>query len=136
MAEPKEIYQVYPPGGKNLDEIVDDLVVQINEQLQSIAEEIAGKYLEWRTLADDPTPSVKDHRHFLTGGTTTITDFDDGTNLQEIIIVAEHSITITDGTNIYLSGSSNWAMTATDTLTLICKADNKWYEIARSDSGA
>ncbi|HIJ71125.1 MAG TPA: hypothetical protein HPP87_07155 [Planctomycetes bacterium] len=89
-----------------------------------------------QTLDDDATPSVKGYTVWLTGGTTTITDFDDGVEGQIIIVIAEHSLTITDGTNIFLSGSANWDMTATDTLTLICKADGKWYEIGRSDSGA
>ena len=89
-----------------------------------------------RAFGDDATPSVAYGNIFLTGGTTTITDFDDGNAGKIITIIAEHSITITDGTNIFLSGSANWAMTATDTLTLVCKADNKWYEISRSDSGA
>jgi len=88
------------------------------------------------TLANDATPSVKNGNIFLTGGTTTITDFDDGHTKQIITIIAEHSLTITDGTNIFLSGSANWSMTATDTLTLICKADNLWYEIGRGDNGA
>lgn len=88
------------------------------------------------TLANEATPSVDAGRSFLTGGTTTITDFDDGITGQVIHIIAEHSLTITDGTNIFLSGSANWAMTATDTLTLICKADNKWYELSRGDNGA
>ena len=88
------------------------------------------------TLADDATPSISAGTTFLTGGTTTITDFDDGYTGKIIRIIAEHSITITDGTNIFLSGSANWAMTATDTLTLIQKADGKWYELSRGDNGA
>jgi hypothetical protein len=86
------------------------------------------------TLADNATPSILGNDKWLTGGTTTITDFDDGVTGQVINIVSEHAITITDGTNIFLSGSVNWTMAATDTLTLICKADNKWYELARSDN--
>ena len=86
------------------------------------------------TLADDATPSVLGGTRFLTGGTTTITDFDDGIMSQIIYVISEHAINITDGTNIFLNGSANWTMAATDTLTLICKADNKWYEIARSDN--
>ena len=113
-----------------------------------IADKDGGVLSRWRhwfnslksstvgTLVDDATPSVKDGHIFLTGGTTTITDFDDGYEGQIIIIIAEHSITITDGTNIFLDGSANWDMTATDTLTLICKADNKWYELSRGDNGA
>lgn len=87
-------------------------------------------------LKDEATPSVKDGNLWLTGGTTTITDFIYGVKGQTITVIAEHSLTITDGTNIFLSGSANWAMTATDTLTLICKADKKWYEISRGDNGA
>jgi len=90
-----------------------------------------------QALADNETPTVKTdvlHKFFKTGSTTTITDFDDGIEGQVITILAEHSLTITDGTNIFLSGGTNWAMAATDTLTLVCKADNKWYEISRSDN--
>jgi hypothetical protein len=83
------------------------------------------------------TPSVTTRRKtYKTGGTTAITDFDDGVENQVFTLIAEHSLDITDGTHILLSGSANWSMTATDTLTLICKADNKWYEVSRSDSGA
>jgi parallel beta-helix repeat protein len=88
------------------------------------------------TLEDNATPSVDGYQKWLTGGTTTITDFDDGRTGDIIYIIAEHTITITDGTNIFLSGSANFEMTATDTLTLICKADNKWYELSRGDNGA
>lgn len=87
-------------------------------------------------LADDATPSVAGGRLFITGGTTTITDFDDGITGQEIVVVAEHSIKITDGTNIFLNGSADFDMTATDTLSLVQKANGKWYETGRSDSGA
>lgn len=89
-----------------------------------------------RTLANDATPSILGTNTWLTGGTTTITDFDDGVTGQVITVIAEHSLDITDGTNIFLDGSANWSMTATDTLTLIQKADTKWYELSRSDSGA
>ena len=84
------------------------------------------------TLANDATPPVNLGRVFLTGGTTTITDFDSGVTGQEIIIMSEHAITITDGTNIFLNGSADFVMAATDSLHLIQKADGFWYEIARS----
>jgi hypothetical protein len=87
-------------------------------------------------LADDATPTVGGGSLFLTGGTTTITDFDDGVEGQIITVIAEHGIDITDGTNIFLSGSATWTMSATDTLTLVCKADGKWYEVSRGDNGA
>lgn len=86
------------------------------------------------TLVDNATPSVLGYSKWLTGGTTTITDFDDGVTGQIIHIIAEHSIKITEGTHIFLNGSADFDMVATDALTLICKADNKWYELARSDN--
>lgn len=85
-----------------------------------------------KTLADSATPSVKNAKLFLTGGTTTITDFTDGRTGQEIIILSEHAITITDGTNIFLSGSTNFTMASSDSLHLVQKADGNWYEISRS----
>ena len=88
------------------------------------------------TLSNDATPSVAGSTVWLTGGVIAITDFDDGVQGQMITIIAEHGITITDGTNIFLNASANFAMTATDTLTLICKLDNKWYEVSRGDNGA
>jgi hypothetical protein len=120
----------YSAGGSPLAQswtggsLGDDICIKDNVGVDIIA------------LANDATPSVVDGTLFLTGGTTTITDFDDGYEGKVITVIAEHSLTITDGTNIFLSGSANWAMTATDTLTLIQKADGKWYETARSDSGA
>lgn len=89
------------------------------------------------TLADDATPSIAAGGDiWTTGGTTPITDIDDGTHGQIITLLAEHTITITDGTNILLNGSANFDMTNTDTLTLIYKTDNRWYEISRGDNGA
>jgi hypothetical protein len=83
-------------------------------------------------LANSATPSVADGKVWLTGGTTTITDFTGGVPGQEIIIMSEHAITITDGTNMFLSGSANFVMASTDSLYLIQKADGNWYEISRS----
>lgn len=85
-------------------------------------------------LSNSATPSVYGLTNARTGGTTTITNFTGGALGQTFTLIAEHSITITDGTNIFLAGSANFAMNATDTLTLIRKADGKWYEIARSDN--
>lgn len=135
MSELQTSYpQLIAPAG-----IDPQFVSQIQGLLQRIFTDIASiktgpDTRDIATLADDATPTVKDYSVFLTGGTTAITDFDDGLEGQIITIIAEHSITITDGTNIFLSGSANFAMNATDTLTLICKADNKFYEISRSDN--
>lgn len=85
------------------------------------------------TLANSATPSVKGGTNFVTGGTTTITNFADGTNGQTIRVIAEHTITITDGSNIQLAGSVNWTMNSTDVLTLTRKG-GQWFEISRSDN--
>jgi lactam utilization protein B len=82
-------------------------------------------------LADDATPTVSGGSIFQTGGTTTITDFDDGAIGQTITILSVHAVTITDGTNIILYGSVDLVMAISDSLTLVLKADNKWYETAR-----
>jgi hypothetical protein len=84
------------------------------------------------TLANSATPSVSKGDRWLTGGTTTITNFTSGQVGQIIHILSEHAITITDGTNIFLNGSVNFVMANTDSLTLIQKADGKWYELSRS----
>lgn len=51
-------------------------------------------------------------------------------------LIAEHTLTITDGTNVFLNGSANFSMTTTDTLTVVQKADGLWYEVSRGDNGA
>jgi hypothetical protein len=89
----------------------------------------------FQTLADEATPSVVGSL-FTTGGTTTITDFDDGFTGQVITVLSEHAVTITDGTHIILHGSANFGMAASDSLTLVLKADNKWYELSRMVNAA
>jgi hypothetical protein len=82
-------------------------------------------------LLNDATPTVSGGSTFTTGGTTTITDFDDGTSGQTITVLAGHAVTITDGTHIILHGSADFTMAVSDSLTLVLKPDNKWYETAR-----
>lgn len=85
------------------------------------------------TLEDSATPSVgTGQKTWVTGGTTTITDFTGGKEGWEITIIAEHSVRITNGTNIFLI-SDHWDMEATDSLTLIQKAGGYWYEKSRAD---
>jgi parallel beta-helix repeat protein len=91
-----------------------------------------------KQLADDATPSISagsgQHQVWQTGGTTTITDIDDGGVGVIVTIIAMHSVTITDGTNLLLNGSTDFVMAASDTLTVVLRSDNKWYEIGRSDN--
>lgn len=84
------------------------------------------------TLANDATPSVSAGNLFKTGGTTAITDFDDGVVGQTIRILAEHTITVTDGTPVVLNGGANFGMVSSDTLTLTMFNDQIWHEVSRS----
>ena len=84
-------------------------------------------------LADEATPSILGLRDFWrTGGTTTITDFDDGLTGQSFTLIAGHSVKISDNTNILLKYSEDFNMQSGDTLTLVQKSDTYWYETARS----
>ena len=83
------------------------------------------------TLANDATPTVAASNLFKTGGTTTITDLDDGVVGQTIRILSAHAITITDGTNILLNGSANFVMAAGDVLVLTMYNDQVWVEDSR-----
>ncbi|MHC4643757.1 MAG: right-handed parallel beta-helix repeat-containing protein, partial [Planctomycetota bacterium] len=86
----------------------------------------------WPILPDEATPSVAGSDMWKTGGTTSITDFDDGYDRQKITVLAAHAVLITDGTNILLNGSTDWTMEVGDTLSLAYRVlDGKWYEIGR-----
>jgi hypothetical protein len=114
--------------------------IALRNQFESVTLDCDGlqwTIVEWAsqgigTLADSATPSVAAGSKFLTGGTTAITDITGGYTGKIITIVSEHTITITNGTNMFLLGAANFDMSATDTLTLIQKVDGNWYELARS----
>ena len=91
------------------------------------------------TLDNTGTPSVylsTPAKSFVTGGTTAITNFINGSQGQIFTIVSKHAVTITNNANILLAGAANFAMTTEDTLTLILRPDitfgAKWVEISRS----
>lgn len=107
------------------------------------ASNIVGIELDtsWGRLDNSATPSVysgiaaaRDNwgKNFYNLGGTTITDFTNGFPGQEITLYCATAVTITDGTNIFLSGSTNFVMKATDTLKLILYTDGNWYETGRS----
>ena len=87
------------------------------------------------TLANDATPSIFGANRWLTGGTTTITDFDDGYNGQIIRVIFDHIVTVTHGTNIFINNGANFSGTVDDVLTLVQKADGNWYEVSSNLSG-
>ncbi len=84
------------------------------------------------TLDDTGTPDVSGGNSFITGGTTAITDFNNGVVGQTIKVLAKGTITLTNGTPIKLAGAGNYSMTITDTLTLHMFDDQVWSEIGRS----
>lgn len=109
----------------------DGARLTVANSMHAIAPNAQG-IVGFRALDNSGTPSVLLGDIFLTGGTATITDFDEGLAGQKIIILSEHAITITDGANISLAGSADFVMASTDSLQLVQKADGNWYEIGRS----
>ena len=94
---------------------------------------IQVSYLNYvQTLANDATPSVDLLSTVKTGGTTTITDFDDGVVGQELLILSDHNVTITDNASIILAGGVSYVMKPSDTLTLRMINDQVWNEVSRS----
>ena len=93
---------------------------------------------KFNTLGNDATPNVisdEARSLWLTGGVIAITDFDDGYEGQIITIISDHGITIdADAGNIFPPGGIDKALVANDSISFLCKADNKWYCIAYSDN--
>lgn len=82
----------------------------------------------------DATPSVARGNVFSANnsGATSITDFDDGTEFQEITVRFTNSnTTIVDGVPIQLAGGANFVGSSNDLLTLV-RYGTTWYEKARS----
>ena len=81
--------------------------------------------------------SIGHHREWIqaikTGGTTTITDFDDGVVGQSFTLLGAHILTITHNASIIaLNGAGNFAMKVGDTLTLTMFNDQVWQEVSRT----
>jgi hypothetical protein len=84
----------------------------------------------------DATPTVAEGNLFITAGTTTITDFDNGQvgDVIEIKCSATQRITIADNAAISLKDNRSWHMQIHDTLTLAMFVDQKWAEVGRSEN--
>lgn len=92
-----------------------------------------GSYPIFTALDDTGTPSVRNGTDFVTGGTTAITNFDDGADGQTITVFSAHAVTVTQGSTIKLNGSANFVMASGDTLTLRSRS-GIWYELGRLDA--
>lgn len=89
---------------------------------------------EWLTAADgDTSPSVASAKNIVLANTsaTTITNFDNGVDGQEITLFFTNGNTTVNRDNAFLNGNVNFVGSANDTLTLI-KKDPYWYEKSRS----
>lgn len=83
------------------------------------------------TLANEATPTVAESNTFVTGGTTTITTFDDGKDGQLIAITAAHTVTLTHSVNLNLDNAVDFDMSPGDTIFLYPSASNTWQELGR-----
>ena len=93
-------------------------------------------YFDWVnlgvvTMENASSPSVRYGKVFRTAGTTTITQFDNGTEGQEFTVVSAHAITINDNANIQLSGSANFTMAVGDVITFV-RSGSVWHEKTRT----
>ena len=89
---------------------------------------------EWLTAADgDTTPSVLNAKRLVLSntGATTVSNFDDAKDGQEITLFFTNGNTTVNQSNAYLAGGVNFTGTANDTLTLV-KRGIYWYEKCRS----
>lgn len=110
---------------------IEDLNIALHGSMKALENKLADVGGTVTTLINDATPTVSAGKVFKTGGTTTITDFDDGLLGQTIKILSAHAITITDGTNILLNGSTNFVMASGDVLVLTMYNDQVWVEDSR-----
>ncbi len=111
------------------ERIVDNETQKLNKRVKGALNTIA---------ADDTTPDVAGGTHFITSantGATAITDLDNPVVGKTYTLIggsATNSSTIADSGNFKLSAAMTLGLD--DTITLYCKADNTYLEIARSDS--
>ena len=93
------------------------------------------------TLDDTGTPSVALGNIYKTGGTTTITDFDDGVEGQLLIVLCKHSLTFDFTTaqdaDHNLDGSSADITADTgDMLKFLCEDGTTWHLESNNDASA
>lgn len=84
------------------------------------------------TYTADTTPDVADYDRILMNTAVTVTDFDNGAVGQIITVRAGAAVTITDGANIHLQGTTNFDMVSGDVLRLEQFVSGIWEEIGRT----
>ena len=111
---------------------------------------VSGAYKRWElqewstgsainTLGNNATPTVLTGSKFLTGGVTTITDFDDGYAGKIITVLVKHSLTFDTTTaqdaSHNLDGSSADITADTgDILVWLCENGTTWQLISNNDA--
>ena len=119
----------------------EDAVTERNFTTRSHRTALWKKSSDIRTLADEATPSVITGNVFKTGGTTNITDFDDGLTGQLITVLCKHSLTFDFTTaqdaDHNLDGSSaDITVDTGDILVFLCEDGTKWQLISNLDASA
>ena len=117
---------------------------QANTDLQTIDTEVSklmrGKKKDAASLADsDTTPTVSNQAIVKTNssGATSVTDFDDGTDEQFLVVIGAdggNTTIVHDGTNITLAGAASVVLEDDDILVLWLDSTN-WVEVSRSIVG-
>lgn len=79
--------------------------------------------------AGDTTPSVRDVEIFTSpSGATTVTNFDNGTPLQDLYILGNGNLTVSNNANIKTSTGANKVLAA-NKLYHFKFINNVWYEV-------
>jgi hypothetical protein len=113
-------------------------VVQSDENVRTTTQDIAdlaGARAETISAftSGDATPSVANATHFVTAGSTAITNFDDGVEGQVIeVIWGGSNIVITDNANIDPVISGNLTLTATQPSARFRLASGVWKQIGEA----
>lgn len=119
----------------------EDAVTERNFTTRLHRTALLKKTSDIRTLADEATPSVITGNLFKTGGTTNITDFDDGLTGQVITVLCKHSLTFDFTTaqdaDHNLDGSSaDITVDTGDILEFLCEDGTTWRLISNLDASA
>lgn len=88
--------------------------------------DFGGAYGLVRTLDNTGTPSVAYGEDFVTGGTTTITAFDDGVPGQEITVRCAHSLTFDVTSTTLFGGTTDLACASGDMLKWRTEDGTNW----------
>ncbi len=136
----RQQHRVPPKVPVFVDATVSKYLRQLTDYLEASfsLESKNTEQFSYGTLEDNGTPSVinhSKHSYWVTGGSATITNFLNGYHGQVIIVVAEHTLAVESNSNIKLLNSNTFVMSPDESVCLILKADDIWYELWRGGVG-